>query len=180
MATRRLSNPSILLHWLVFLLFVTALFCIEYREFVPSGDPLRRSLRSTHVLVGQLILVASLVRLFVRLRFPPTPVAGTTPWWMALGAQGVHGLLYCVMFAQPIIGILSMQAGDKEVEFFNWVLPRLLGADPVLHFALKDAHKAIATAFYVLIAMHIGGALMHHLVVKDDTLRRMFSLRSKT
>jgi cytochrome b561 len=70
-----------------------------------------------------------------------------------------------------------MQAGDKDVVFFNWILPRLIDSNPELHFTLKDAHKIVATAFYLLFAMHMVGALVHHFVVKDGTLQRMFRLR---
>ena len=179
MATHRLSPPSILLHWLVFLLFLTALGCIEYREFLASGDPLRRTLRATHVLVGQMIFVAAIVRLVVRLLTSSATAPQTLPRWMAWGAQSVHVLLYAVMFAQPVIGVLAMQAGDKEVVFFGWVLPPLIDANPVLHFDLKDAHKLIANAFYVLVVMHMGGALMHHFVLRDDTLRHMMRWRAR-
>lgn len=180
MVTKRLSRPSIFFHWLIFLLFVVALVSIEYREFVTSGDPLRATLRSTHVLFGQLILVASLVRLYVRLRFASVPHNSATPALMAWGAIGVHTLLYGVMLMQPLLGILAMQTGGKHVMLFGWTVPQLMAPDTVLHFRLKDAHKAVATAFYFLIAMHIAGALVHHFVVKDSTLRRMFRLRDKS
>ena len=180
MVTQRLSPLSIVFHWLVFLLFLVALASIEYREFVASGDPLRATLRSTHVLFGQLILIASIVRLYVRIRFASVPHNSATPAWMSRGAMGVHTLLYGVMLLQPLLGILSMQTGDKSVMFFSWTLPQLMEPNTLLHFSLKDAHKAVATAFYVLIAMHIAGALVHHFVVKDSTLRRMFTLRNKS
>ena len=180
MVTQRLSRPSIFFHWLVFLLFLVSLVSIEYRAFVTSGDPLRAALRSTHVLFGQLILIASIVRLYVRIRFASVPHDGATPAWMSWGARGVHALLYGVMLLQPLVGILAMQTGDKSVMFFSWMLPQLMEPNTLLHFSLKDAHKAVATAFYVLIAMHIAGALVHHFVVKDSTLRRMFTLRNKS
>lgn len=178
MPARRLNPHSIFLHWLIFLLFVAALTGIEYREVVPSGDPLRRSLRAIHIMTGQLIFVFSLLRLLLRLRFPVPPAEHVSPW-MVWSARGVHGLLYLVMFAQPLSGVLFMQAGDKEVAFFGWVLPRLVASDPVLHFSIKELHQFIGNTFYVLVLLHALGALWHHFVLKDDSLRSMLKRRPK-
>ena len=172
MATRRLNAGSIFLHWLILLLFVTALTGIEFREVVASGDPWRRTLRATHIFTGQLIFVFALLRLFLRLKFPVPPVPDVSRW-MALSALAVHGLLYVVMFAQPVLGVLSMQAGDKTVVFVGWALPKIMASDPEVYFALKDIHKWLGNSFYMLFAMHAIGALWHHYVLKDDTLRNM-------
>lgn len=174
MAIRRFNGSLIFLHWLMFLLFVAALTGIEFREVVASGDPWRRTLRTTHILSGQLIFIFAVLRVFVRLKFPvpPTPQVSR---WMTLSALAVHGLLYVVMFAQPVLGVLSMQAGDKTVFFIDWTLPKLIASDPAVYFALKDVHKWIGNFFYLLVVMHALGALWHHFVLKDDTLRSMLT-----
>ena len=174
MATRRLNAGSIFLHWLMLLLFVTALTGIEFREVVASGDPWRRTLRATHIFTGQLIFLFALLRVLVRLKFP-VPPAPNVSRWMALSALAVHGLLYVVMFAQPVLGVLSMQAGDKTVVFIDWALPKLIASDPEVYFALKDVHKWLGNSFHLLVSMHALGALWHHYVLKDDTLRSMLT-----
>jgi cytochrome b561 len=79
------------------------------------------------------------------------------------------------MFAQPVLGVLSMQAGDKTVVFLGWALPKLMDSDPAVYFVLKDVHKWIGNSFYFLIGMHALGALWHHFVLKDDSLRGMLT-----
>jgi len=49
------------LHWFIFLLFVIALATIEYRGEVPKGDPLRDTLKTVHMLAGQLVFLAAAV-----------------------------------------------------------------------------------------------------------------------
>jgi len=178
MTARRLNPNTIFLHWLIFLLFVTALTGIEYRDILPPGDPLKRTLRAIHIFTGQLIFLFSVLRVFVRFKHP-VPPATHGARWMAWSALAVHGMLYVVMFAQPISGVLFMQAGGKDVEFLGWVLPRLIAADPVVHFSIKEAHQWIGNSFYLLAMMHASGALWHHFVLKDDSLRSMLKAPHK-
>lgn len=172
MAPRRLNSRAIFLHWLMFLLFITALTGIEYRDILPAGDPLKRTLRYVHIYTGQLIFVFAVLRVFIRFRYP-VPPASHGVLWMAWSALLVHGLMYVVMFSQPITGVLFMQAGDKQLSWFGWVLPQLITPSPQVHFAIKDVHQWVGNSFYVLVAVHATGALWHHFGLKDDSLRNM-------
>src|SRR5450830_350402 len=96
---------SIFLHWLIFLLFVIALATIEFRGEVPKGDPLRDTLKTIHMLAGQLVFLALWLRLAARYLFGvPPAVAG--PRWQRWSASAIHGLLYLAMLALPITGVL--------------------------------------------------------------------------
>ena len=44
---------------------------------------------------------------------------------------------------------------------------------PLLSRQLKDVHEALATLGYVLIGLHAMAALLHHYVMRDNTLVRM-------
>lgn len=178
MTHRRLNPRAIFLHWLIFLLFVTALTGIEYRGILPAGDPLKRSLRAVHIFTGQLIFLFSVLRLFIRFKYPVPPATHGSRW-MAWSALAVHGLLYVVMFAQPVTGVLFMQAGDKEVAFLGWVLPKLIASDPVVHFSLKEIHQFVGNTFYLLALTHAMGALWHHFILKDGSLRNMLKSSRK-
>lgn len=179
MTSRRLNPRAIFLHWLIFLLFVTALTGIEYRDILPAGDPLKRSLRYVHILTGQLIFLFSVLRLFIRFKYPVPPATHGSRW-MAWSAHAVHGMLYVVMFAQPVTGVLFMQAGDKEVAFLGWVLPKLIASDPVVHFSLKEIHQLVGNTFYLLALTHAMGALWHHFILKDSSLRNMLKRPPKS
>jgi cytochrome b561 len=168
----RYHPASIFFHWVIFLLFVAALAAIEYRGYVPKGDPLRDALRAIHVLAGQLIFLFVLFRVAARLRFGAPPTA-SGPRWQGRAAQAVHGLLYMVMFALPITGVLFNQAGGREVVFFDWALPQLIEPDKALRSTLHSIHVWIGNALYYLAGLHILGALWHHFALKDNTLRRM-------
>jgi cytochrome b561 len=163
---------SVLLHWLLFILFAVALTAIELKGEFPKGDPMRGNLMSLHMLAGQLVLLFAAFRLAARLRFGvPPEVAG--PAWQTLSAKLVHILLYLVMFCLPISGILTVQSGGHEVMFFGWALPHLIAPDPDLRHTIKDMHELVGNAVYYLVGLHVLGALWHHFLRKDEVLRRM-------
>jgi cytochrome b561 len=45
--------------------------------------------------------------------------------------------------------------------------------NPELAGIFKDIHEVSANAFIALLAAHLGAALYHHFILRDDTLRRM-------
>jgi cytochrome b561 len=172
MTPNRFPPISVFLHWLIFLLFAAALVFIEYGGYLPKGDLFKKSLRNWHMIAGQLAFLFVMFRVVARLSFA-APAAVNGPRWQALGARAVHGLLYAVMFALPISGVLFTQAGGKEVEFFSLVLPTLIAPDAALKVSLKNLHGLFGNAVYFLVAIHVLGALWHEFVQKDAILSRM-------
>jgi cytochrome b561 len=164
------------LHWFMAGLFALAIGGIVTRGLLPSGHAWRPELRSLHIVCGQLVLAFGLMRLLVRVcsRMPPTPSA---PRWATRAGHAAHMALYGVMLAQPISGIVFMQAGDKKVIFFGWVLPRIVESNVALQSNVKEWHLFVGNAFYLLLALHVSAALWHHFMLKNDTLRRMLKLR---
>ena len=160
------------MHWLMAAMLVVAVAAVLLRGQLPSGHAWRPMARTVHLVAGQCVLAMVLLRLVLRWRLgmPPAEGVGRLATW---AGRAVHGLLYGVMLAQPLIGILFLQAGGKPVAFFGWQLPTLIGEDKALHFDLKEAHQVIGLAFYGLVSMHVGAALWHHVALRNATLHRM-------
>ena len=168
----RYHPSTVVLHWLIFLLFAAALAFIEYRGYLPKGDPLKKSLRNWHMLAGQLAFLFVFFRIAARLRFAaPAHISG--PVWQKLSAKAVHGLLYAVMFALPISGIWFTQAGGREVEFLGWVWPTLVAPDAAMKTSIRSLHELFGNAVYFLVGVHILGAFCHQWVRKDGAIYRM-------
>ncbi len=116
MTRKKYHFLSILLHWLIFLLFIVGLVAIEYRDSIPRNDLLRGTLMYLHAQAGLLIFLFFLVRAAARWRFGiPDEIAG--PRWQTLGAKMVHFLLYFVMFTPPVTGILVKPALRYDLRF---------------------------------------------------------------
>ena len=67
----------------------------------------------------------------------------------------------------------SISAAGKPIVLFGLPIPSLIGADVALSRQLKGVHGALATLGYVLIGSHAMAALLHHYVMRDNTLVRM-------
>src|SRR5882757_10987032 len=69
MKPNRYHPATVFFHWVIFLLFVVALATIEYRGYLPKGDPLKDSIVNIHMLAGQLVFLFVLFRVAARFRF---------------------------------------------------------------------------------------------------------------
>jgi cytochrome b561 len=172
--TTQYNSAQIIIHWLMFLLFVVALVSIEYRDSVPkaSGQALRDTLRAIHVSAGLLALLLTVVRLEELLRRGAPPVLADAPWQIT-SAHLLRATLYVVMFALPITGIVFAQAGGRPVAFLGWELPLMVARNADLRHNVRELHEFLGSAVYALVGLHVAASLWHHFVVGDDTLRRM-------
>ena len=81
------------------------------------------------------------------------------------------------MVGMPLLGWFAVSAKGDPILFFGAPLPMLIGADQSLYRTLKDIHETIGTIGYYLIGLHAAAALLHHYVMRDNTLMRMWPKR---
>jgi cytochrome b561 len=95
-----------------------------------------------------------------------------------LAAHAGHWALYALMVVIPLTGwLMSSAKGFQTVWLGVLPLPDLLAKDKALGEQLAQLHWALNVGLLLLIAGHAGAALWHHLVQKDNTLRRMLPAR---
>jgi cytochrome b561 len=77
-------------------------------------------------------------------------------------------------FAQPLLGMLMVNAGGRPVNL-AWVNLSftLIGADSIAQPLLKHTHEWLGNLFYWVIGLHALAAIAHHVVFKDRALRRI-------
>ncbi|WP_144109084.1 cytochrome b [Paraburkholderia sp. BCC1886] len=167
----RYTRPAILFHWLIFLLIALAYLAIEIRG--PKGTDSRAFWSSVHFWAGTLVLSLSVLRLLWRL-WAGAPEEIDHNRLLAFLARAAHLALYVFMFAQPLLGILMINTGGHPVTL-AWlnVQYTLVGADAIARPVLKNAHVWLGNAFYWVIGLHALAAIVHHVLFKDRTLRRM-------
>ena len=128
-----------------------------------------------HKSVGITVLALMLLRLGWRLHAgAPVAVAGTPRWQHTLAAC-THWLLYALVLAIPLSGWLYDSAsGLRPFKLFGWLtMPKLAAPDETLQATSHALHEWGFWLLVVLVAMHAGAALHHHVVRRDDTLARM-------
>ena len=163
------------LHWGIALLMVLAYVFVEGRENFERGTAERAAMLQAHFWVGVAILALMVPRLLLAFSRRPLPVTPPLPAWQHLPALAMHLLLFAMLLAQPVLGLLTAWADGKTLllPFTAVAVPTLLAPDPDLAHALEDLHEWIGTAFYWVVGLHVAAALYHHFIRRDDTLRRM-------
>jgi cytochrome b561 len=168
------GSLSKFLHWAIVLLIIPQYFLAEAAGELPEGDPQIAQLYGVHKSIGLLVLILAVVRVVWKLANRPNPALTDQVVWRRRTAAASHGLLYLLIFLQPLTGWAMSSAAGREVSLFGWVtFPPLVGENHQLHETLESVHEWL---FYVLLGVavvHILAAIYHHVVLKDDTLRRM-------
>jgi cytochrome b561/polyisoprenoid-binding protein YceI len=177
-----LSTPSRwgfiakLFHWTMALGILALCAYGFWMTDLPRGPAMMKAY-AFHKSCGLTLLALALLRLVWRMvdRAPqPLPVAGRYAGWQHLAARGTHALLYGLMLAVPLAGWAYNSASHFPLQWFGVVnLPALVPADPAAKEWYEELHEAGAIALLVLVAAHVAAAWKHHLIDRDDTLRRM-------
>lgn len=160
------------LHWLMALLILTMLFVGV--GMVSTVSARHGWLLSLHRPLGAAIFVLAIIRLCVRLRFPPPPLPADMPAWQRFVAHASHWVLYGLMLAMPLIGWAMLSAGGYPVTMVgSWHLPPLMAPNGVAFAWLRNLHGTLAYLFFLTILGHVGAALYHGLIRRDDVLPSM-------
>lgn len=161
------------LHWLTVLLIIAVYASIEFRVVFEKGTVERDLIKAVHFVLGLSVWCITWLRLLVR-RLSLIPVIEPAPKALVIKiAALMHAGLYVFLLLMPVLGYLQLSAADHVIPFWGFQLPALIAADPELAASIKEVHKVIGKAGYALIALHVLGALAHHYIFKDNTLKRM-------
>jgi len=169
------SRRSRLFHWWIFGFVALAYLLINLVDLFERGTPARRAVMQSHFLAGLVVLALVLPRLLHRMRNAPPPILPPVAAWEATLSRVTHVLLYAFLVVQPILGLVSVWYGGRGIGIpgTTLMLPSPLAENHDLHEQIEDIHGWIGTVFYFVIGLHIVGALWHHFIRKDTTLRRM-------
>jgi cytochrome b561 len=162
---------SRILHWTMAVLILTMLFI---------GIGMVASLSHYHTLIsihrplGILILALVAIRLVNRLLNPPPPLPEAMPAWQRLVAVGSHVLLYALMFALPLVGWAMLSAAGYPIVLYGPLrLPPIAPESPELFATLRTTHTVLALLLFATFLAHLGAALAHALIYRDDVFPSM-------
>ena len=167
----RYSAVSLALHWLLAALVAAQIMLITVHEAVEGT----RVYIDLHKSVGLLILVLTLARIGWRVANPAIPLPAEMPRWEKAVARITHVLFYAVLLVMPLTGWLASSAGGRAIEWFglfNWPLLPVGGGREAAR-SYMGLHGIVVKLLYVLIFLHVAGALKHHFVDRDNVLHRM-------
>lgn len=176
----RYTHTAITLHWLIALLIFAAFPLGVYMHDLPLS-PYKLRLYSYHKWIGVTVFVLAAIRLAWRATHRPPAMPENMPNWEKFAAHATHYALYVLIFIIPVSGwLMSSAKGFQTVWFGVLPLPDLVGKDKALGDLLHEVHEVLNFLLLGLVAGHVGAALKHHLIERDDILARMLPfLRGK-
>lgn len=130
---------------------------------------------SVHKTLGLVILATALARIAWALSQPKPGLVGGDRRLEALAAETVHWLLYGSLVAVPLSGWVYHAAttGFAPIWWpFGQTLP-LVSRDETVAAVARALHVTLQWVLVAAIGLHVAGALKHHLIDGDATLRRM-------
>lgn len=167
-------------HWTIFTLIVF-MFGLGWYMTGLELSPRKLDIYFFHKSLGILILTLVFLRLLWRVINISPLLPETTPIYQKLAAHGAHWLLYLLMLAIPVSGWLMSSAKGFPVKVFGtFTLPDLIKPDNELGNKLAGLHEILGIVFLVILGLHIGAALYHHFILKDDILTRMLPWKKRT
>jgi cytochrome b561 len=173
---------AIWLHWIIAAAIIAQVVLAGRME--GPRTPETFAVTQLHKSIGITILLLSLARLGWRLIHRPPPLPATLKPWQRTLARTSHVGFYVIMIGMPLTGwaMVSASSFARPILLFGVVpwplLPGVRGLQPSLREAVHDVtefgHHGLIKVFYVLIALHVAGALKHQLFSRDEpVLARM-------
>ncbi|MEW2913356.1 cytochrome b/b6 domain-containing protein [Leisingera sp. JC11] len=135
---------------------------------------------SMHKTIGVAVFFTALLRILWALSQPKPGLLHPGRKAEALAAEMVHWLLYGSLVAVPLTGWIHHAAttGFAPIWWpFGQSLPFVPKSDHVAGF-FGGLHWLLVWTLAAALGLHIAGALKHHAVDRDSTLRRMLPGRS--
>lgn len=170
--TTRYTRTAKGLHWLMAILFFGLLALGFYMHDLPLS-PEKLKLYSWHKWAGVTAFLLVWFRLFWRVTHRPRPAGYHAQGHAARRARRPLRALRADD-RDPALGLADGSAkGFQTVWFGVLPIPDLLGKNKELGDLLQTVHKSLNLLFVAVIAGHVGAALKHHFIDKDDILTRM-------
>ncbi len=192
-ATQRYTTGAIILHWAIAVMIVLQVIGGVWMTGL-ADSALKFNVYQFHKTAGLIVLFLSLARIAWRILNPPPPMP-PMPGWQATIAKATHWIFYGLIIAIPLTGWMYVSASPRGVPtlLFNLVeWPHLAGlvnmavsdveTGGCAGFAftksciapiLSETHEILAFATMGLLVLHLGAALKHQFVDKDQLLARM-------
>jgi len=193
-ASTRYTKTAVILHWLIaigiFAMFALGWYMSELPKDAPKqiaydlfdwgiytwqlseeASP-RTFYFNLHKSIGVTLLGLIIIRVLWRITHRPPALLSSYKAWERKLATGTHHLLYLLMIAMPVSGLIMAVSSKYGVKWFGMDFIGGLDNTP-LREAFKEVHEVIGAIILLVLILHILGALKHKLIDKDDTMKRM-------
>jgi cytochrome b561 len=167
--------PAKALHWIAALAILLLLGHGWWMTHM-TPRPERLANYAGHSALGYDLLALLVLRLLWRWFNPVPELPAGLQTWERVSARLGHLALYLLMFVVSLTGWATATTFRVPItrDLFGIEWPAIVTAvsRPVRQW-LEGSHKALAYVLAAVVVVHIIGALRHHLLKRNDVLRRM-------
>jgi len=167
-------------HWLM----AALILCMLLLGWAMTADDIlgghgKSVAMQVHESVGMIVLTLGVLRLIWRFLNPPPPLPAFMPAWEQVAARLSHVILYVLMLVMPLVGWVIISTMAHKAQFFGlFPIPNLpflhdLPGKKEIREIFESIHWWLAWVIVAVVALHIGAALKHHFIERDDILLRM-------
>jgi len=159
-------------HWIVALgIIVNGIWGLLMTGMSPSMSKI--NVYALHKSIGLTVLALFVLRLAWRL-FDRAPLDEPAPRWQQLAAHITHGVLYGFVLAIPLSGWWFNSLHGNALQWFKlFNLPALAKKNEDLAHTAREIHEYLFYLLLLVLVVHVGAALKHHVFDQDNVLRRM-------
>jgi cytochrome b561 len=125
-----------------------------------------------HKSIGVTIFALVIIRILWRVTHKPPALLASYKAIERKLANGAHHLLYLLMVAMPLSGLIMAVNSKYGVKWFGLDFIGGLDNKPMREL-FKEVHEIVGAVILLVIILHILGALKHKFIDKDETLNRM-------
>ena len=167
------------LHWLMAIMVIGMIGVGIYIHGLDANNaaeaPIKTQLGALHKATGMVILLLVALRAGWVMANPRPGLPDSVPRWQRIIAKATHHGMYLLMFAMPLSGYVMSSYVLKPVSIYGLFEIPPLFADKNIDMAkaVFAVHETLAFILLTLIVLHIGVALKHHFIDKDNILMRM-------
>ncbi|MBU2969798.1 cytochrome b [Pseudoalteromonas sp. C2R02] len=169
---------SIIMHWLmaliIFGLFGLGLYMVELSYY----DAWYKGSLDLHKSIGMMLVALLLARVcWTVFNIKPKSAVNNASKLEVKAAHFAHIALYILMTALMLSGYLISTADGRDISVFGLVsIPASSIAMQNQEDIAGNIHNILAWSLFLLASAHGLAAVKHHLINKNDTLKRMLKV----
>lgn len=167
---------SKIFHWTIAALVLVQFYLVYWKHWMlPEKSPIANFyISGLHKPIGVVILLLAIFAVTWKVNNPKPDYPLTMRNWEKQSAIFVQSLLYLILFAMPISGLIMSTAAGYPPSFFGlFQFPQLLEKNEVMAQFFFDVHEMTGYLVIALVVVHVGAALKHHFIDRDNVLKRM-------
>jgi cytochrome b561 len=168
---KRYAPAHVVIHWLMALLVFMMLGVGKFAmPSVSPQDPQKVMLLQTHTYIGAAITILLIARLILRFTTKRPAPADAGNAFLNFVGKAVHVLFYVLLIGMAVSGLGMYQLANLPAVFSG------AQAYPPNFFDYlpRNGHGLLSWVLLVLVLLHVGAALYHQFIRKDNLIARMW------